>query len=52
MGDLDDEEEIEIASPPCSLSELSPEFAGLVPRKPAKKAKRKKEKRVVTPFPL
>lgn len=33
MDDAPDEEEIKFASPPCSLSELSPEFAGIAPRK-------------------
>ena len=32
----EEEEEIEFASPPCSLSVLSPEFAGLAPRKSEK----------------
>jgi len=41
----EDEEEIEFASPPCSLSELSPEFAGLAPRKVEKKEKGKKQKK-------
>jgi len=44
MGDGDDE--VEFSSPPCSLSELSPEFAGLAPRKPEKaKGKKQKKKR-------
>jgi hypothetical protein len=51
MGDPDDDEEVEFASPPCSLSELSPEFAGLAPRKP-EKTKRKTAKRAVKPSPL
>lgn len=38
MGDQD-EEEREFASPPCSLSELDPEFAGLAPRKAGKRKK-------------
>ncbi|HEX7710643.1 MAG TPA: hypothetical protein VF418_06860 [Sphingomonadaceae bacterium] len=47
MGDDSEDEEIEFASPPCSLSELSPEFAGLAPQKPENKPKRKKAKRIV-----
>lgn len=43
MGD--EEEEVEFASPPCSLSELSPEFAGLTPRKPEKQKKAAKKAR-------
>ena len=41
----EDEEEIEFASPPCSLSELSPEFAGLAPRKPERRTEPKKKAR-------
>jgi hypothetical protein len=45
MGEDSEDEEIEFASPPCSLSELSPEFAGLTPRKPEeKKAGKKRSK--------
>ena len=32
----EEDDEIEFASPPCSLSELSPEFAGLAPREVGK----------------
>ena len=40
MGDPDEEEEREFASPPCSLGELDPEFAGLAPRKAEKPTRR------------
>jgi hypothetical protein len=43
MSDPDEEQEREFASPPCSLSELDPEFAGLAPREGQKRKKAKRE---------